>query len=604
VAWRPFKLIWLFAWEPDPKRRAGWSETYYLWAAGRRAAEGVAASLRAARLNTLIASPTLSLAYQRLAEVTPPYLLRLDEINLLGTYAGDPKVKPTLAAPWDGYEVLYRSTTGRHRNFQHRGSPVGEAPSWNLPLTRGNWFSAWQSFLQALIANRASLQIQQNAAAPVPVAALAADQAAQGNVIASVPGHGLPVGTFQLVTFTKCRSRPTLTGLHKVLVLDAGTVQVYGTNLGRISYPGGGLMTPVSYDYDPIASALITRAGLREIHRPFKLASWTTADPAAPIGMHPCGLGMDCLTSCCTVNMRLGAGQDPTPMRWFFCPPGVKPLEGWHAFGSEIWDGNWRLGWDQGFIGEIPGESRPWDAGQPGANWGYVSPCGPEEYFETGEAPDFIPLARTWQGVPLACGAPPPPPQPCQCGALSVPGQQTLYLCLQNVHNCQVLDGLSVPLTQVAGGCTWTTAAASGSGSGQLAVECGGFTWPIRITLQCGIEFTTELFWVLKVELKDPVGGVAFTLAGYGGAMSSSSDPFGMTFQIQFPSPDFTLGCLCFEPLVPFGEVIATVTAAPAPCPAGNNGQSYSCQYSSAYGTPPCGAYAGAYDSAYSVAED
>jgi hypothetical protein len=396
---RPFKLAWFFNWFPLPGRTGGWEETWYFWAPDQPGAETVAASLRRARLDSLMSAPGLTLAFQRISEVTSPYTMRLDAIGSHGSFTGPPQ---PISGPWDGYKVSLQSQTFRERTVEFRGAPIGVGLDWSLPIRSGAWNDAFQAFLKALIANKGSLQVQ-SVLPRFVVTGVRALGPGSGQVVVTAPGHGLPVGQTLLVSFRLLRCVPTLTGRHRVLVGDKDNVQVLDVNIGRIFYPGGGFLSLLGYSYDPIVSGDILQAGLRKRHRGYRLASWTTANPQASIGFHPCGLAMDVLSSCCTIDMRFGLGQGPTPARWFWCPLGTPVFPGWHSFGAQIWNGNWRIFFDLGDIGEIPGQLRPWNNGAPGAPWGFQNPAGPGEYFVQGEGLVYLSLVRRPDGVPVAC---------------------------------------------------------------------------------------------------------------------------------------------------------------------------------------------------------
>jgi len=285
-----FKLTWFFRWAG----KAGWSENYYLAAGSRDAAVEAAHELVPWRLACLLRAPNIQLAYQRISEVAPPFRLHLTRLHVQG-FRLSPAVQ---SSPWDGWHMQYSAGPGMKRPGALRGSPRPAGSTPNQLTTIGRFGTFYDGWVNALIANGGVIQVADKSVR-YPVTGLAADFPGTGRIIATVPGHGWPVNTMQLASFAGLRVRPTLTWQHLVDVLDANTLRVHGTNCARVTWPGTGYMTKVSYQYYPITSAQLWRWGLHKVHRVYTLGSWTTVDPAAVIGFpHRSMTYWTCLGSC------------------------------------------------------------------------------------------------------------------------------------------------------------------------------------------------------------------------------------------------------------------------------------------------------------------
>jgi len=260
VAFRPFKLTWFFWWSNG----AGWSESYYLLAGSRRDVVQQAADLLDFRLAMLISSTGVEIAYQRIAEVTPPFRVKLTRLHVVGFWFF-PQVE---VGPWDGWNVRYASFAGGFRPSVIRGAPRPPAVVIDPKAEARGWLESWEQWLAALIRAGGAIQVADRQQR-YPVTALTVDAAHNYQILATVPDHGWPVGTTQLASFAGLRSRPTITWQHLVDVVSANQLSIRGTNFGRISYPGGGWMTKVSYRYHPISGGQIIKYGLRKVHRPF-----------------------------------------------------------------------------------------------------------------------------------------------------------------------------------------------------------------------------------------------------------------------------------------------------------------------------------------------
>jgi len=131
----------------------------------------------------------------------------------------------------------------------------------------------------------------------------------------------------------------------------------------------------------------------------------------------PCGLVMDYLRSGYRTEMRMQAGQEPVPVRWFRVGKDRPVFPEPHRFGSL----NWEDDHENDGIGEQSAPERTYDKGKPPAIFIGTRPCGPIELFR-GQTPDkpVTPL-RYVMGVPECCKTAPAP------SILGNPGAITAY---------------------------------------------------------------------------------------------------------------------------------------------------------------------------------
>lgn len=113
---------------------------------------------------------------------------------------------------------------------------------------------------------------------------------------------------------------------------------------------------------------------------------------------------VDWLRSCYTTKIRLNA-SDPREyrIRWYFAPPGAKPL----GFHTKFASGNYSAdNTDFPPIGEVQGLGNPWSNGAPPSNrYKGVAPCGPQEWWENGVPVEHLDdnPQRDANGFPVCC---------------------------------------------------------------------------------------------------------------------------------------------------------------------------------------------------------
>lgn len=151
---------------------------------------------------------------------------------------------------------------------------------------------------------------------------------------------------------------------------------------------------------------------------------------------------MDMLRSCYKTKMRFTPGGTPVDIKWFFCSLPATVYPGPSPFRSLHWEGDWHLAEDDGGLGEIPGEPRVYSRGTLPIGALTEVPLGTAEQFREGQSADATPLPVDFQGVPLACflPVPPPPEEPVETLCCPDPIPRTLYFTFLLKFGLTTLD--------------------------------------------------------------------------------------------------------------------------------------------------------------------
>lgn len=193
--------------------------------------------------------------------------------------------------------------------------------------------------------------------------------------------------------------------------------------------------------------------------------------------IHPCGSVVDAVRSCYRTKMRFSPDTDLVEVRWYLSPAGAPFLPRPTCFNSLNWATDGERDSDTGLAGEVPGEPRPWSNGNTAgiSRMGFKGSAGPDDYWLNGApSPVWLPLELTSEGIPVACGGP-PPPLPCYGPGLPA----TLYCRITRLTGgCFDLDG-DLEFTQTSS-TTWAATIEIGGGEWVWELECRVVEWSIN----------------------------------------------------------------------------------------------------------------------------
>jgi len=171
--------------------------------------------------------------------------------------------------PWTGIVCQFIGSGGRRRSFTLRGIPDSAVKNTykgvNFLADFGNAMNSWR---KALLDH--DFQIQTiNKTDPTLLKTIVAVLPGPGGLgITTSAPHGLVSG--DLVRFYKVKSRPTLTGQHRIIVAANDNFVIPNINLGVVDFDYGSVRK-VTYTTEDIEEVLFKRKGSRKAGRPFFL---------------------------------------------------------------------------------------------------------------------------------------------------------------------------------------------------------------------------------------------------------------------------------------------------------------------------------------------
>lgn len=229
-----------------------------------------------------LVTSTFDLAMARLEAVAQPRAnLTRRPCKLIGLrvsdadVAGDSRVKTGLwqassAAtfadfPWTGELIRCTAGPSKRRQIILRGvpdvetvlpsnQPLSSKPDWNLN------FGIWRAAM--LVAPRFSLRSMSTTIdAPTAIITGVAIDAPSGRVQITAAGHG--ISTNELIEVNQVKSTPSINGRWRAIRVNADTIQLARSNIGRITWDGNGVLRTVTYSYSDITDYVDLRKSRR-----------------------------------------------------------------------------------------------------------------------------------------------------------------------------------------------------------------------------------------------------------------------------------------------------------------------------------------------------
>lgn len=167
--------------------------------------------------------------------------------------------------PWTGELVRCSASATVRRQMTLRGVPdiLTETPATGKLTAQALWntqFIVWRNAM--LTAPRFSIRsINSSTTAPTATILDIDVDNATGEVVLSTTAHGL--SQLDTIEVNKVDSRPRINGRWKALVIDNTTIKLWGSNIGQITWLGGGVIRLVGYDYLNITDIVDLRKSRR-----------------------------------------------------------------------------------------------------------------------------------------------------------------------------------------------------------------------------------------------------------------------------------------------------------------------------------------------------
>jgi hypothetical protein len=270
---RPFAVKLMFNWQQQ-----GWSENYYVQASDLLGALKSFQAMWPSRAALLIPGPELYAV--RVSDFTTPgggaQYYPGGGPGLPGPFVGTFKTNaPFHTGPWDAVKLRLASGQNVHRTMELRGIPdtvlgtwvngVGVANAWTTLLAQWTIQAAnspWCIRTSTGLANAVNVTA-------IAVSTGAANQPPAGTLIVTAPGHGIAANVAAKIAFSQVRCVPKLNRNHVGIGIDANTFYLKNTDVGTISYSGGGKVYQVVPSYPAIGNIVPWYSCSRRPGRPF-----------------------------------------------------------------------------------------------------------------------------------------------------------------------------------------------------------------------------------------------------------------------------------------------------------------------------------------------
>lgn len=255
-----YKVTWFFS-----GQNVGWSESFYRDFTLLSDALALAKSVGQKRMNLCGSLLDVALKYIRVQNTENR---QVDGVRVNIISQGGHRLD-RCDMPWIGILTDISTVDSSRRSLILRGVPdVITGQPWDQETDEGVWVSDYGVWVGEIVFNNWLLRVRARGTGVLkPIQGLVVNDT--GNVVVVAPGHGLATGA--MITFFRVEveeKRCCLRGTHKIVVVDANSFSVRGTNVGAVTLVKGYYRLS-EYGFSDIDNISREGTARRKVGRPF-----------------------------------------------------------------------------------------------------------------------------------------------------------------------------------------------------------------------------------------------------------------------------------------------------------------------------------------------